>query len=194
MLSERPVEIWLIDDDDGHALLVEESLEEARLRNDFVRAKDGDEGWQWLQEAAEGKRPRPGLILLDVSMPGLDGFQVLERIKANPALKNIPVVMLTSTDAPREIQRAYDLGCNAYVLCHQKGINGCRKKGKEVVIAWFCLTLKTPFVKAIKVGTEGQHHRCFLDHGLIKVAGKQLLLYMHVGGDHYGIDLHVPCG
>ena len=115
MLSERPVEIWLIDDDDGHALLVEESLEEARLRNEFIRAKDGDEGWQWLQEAAEGKRPRPGLILLDVSMPGLDGFQVLERIKGNAELKNIPVIMLTSTDAPREIQRAYELGCNAYV-------------------------------------------------------------------------------
>lgn len=116
MPSERPIEIWLIDDDDGHALLVEESFEEAGLRNDFARARDGDEGWQWLQEAAAGKRRRPGLVLLDISMPGLDGFQVLERIKNTPELKEIPVIMLTSTDAPREIERSYKLGCNAYVV------------------------------------------------------------------------------
>jgi CheY-like chemotaxis protein len=116
MLSERPIEIWLIDDDDGHALLVEESFEEAGLRNKFVRAKDGDEGWLWLQEAARGERARPGLILLDVSMPGLDGFQVLERIKGSPELKQTPVIMLTSTDAPREIERSYRLGCSAYVV------------------------------------------------------------------------------
>jgi len=116
MSRERPIEIWLIDDDDGHALLVEESFEEAGLRNEFVRARDGGEGWQWLQDAAAGKRRRPGLILLDVSMPRLDGFQVLERIKASPELRQIPVIMVTSTDAPREIERSYKLGCSAYVV------------------------------------------------------------------------------
>ena len=116
MSEGRPIEIWLIDDDDGHALLVEESFEDAGLRNEFVRAKDGDEGWRWLQEAARGDRRRPDLILLDVSMPGLDGFQVLERVKKTPELRHIPVIMLTSTDAPREVERSYQLGCSAYVV------------------------------------------------------------------------------
>jgi len=116
MSSEQPIDIWLIDDDDGHALLVEESFQDAGLRNGFVRAHDGGEGWNWLQEAADGKRSRPGLILLDISMPRLDGFEVLERIKASEPLKHIPVIMLTSTDHPREIKRSYDLGANAYIV------------------------------------------------------------------------------
>ncbi|MBI4515781.1 MAG: response regulator [Deltaproteobacteria bacterium] len=116
MAIERCVDILLIDDDDGHALLVEESLQDAGLRNRFERARDGDEGWRWLSEAAGGTRRCPGLVLLDVSMPGLDGFEVLERIKSSAPLKHVPVIMLTSTDSPREIERCYKLGANAYVV------------------------------------------------------------------------------
>lgn len=116
MSTEQPIEIWLIDDDDGHALLVEESFQDAGLRNCFSRARDGAEGWQWLQEAESGGRHRPGLVLLDISMPGLDGFEVLERIKTTPGLKQIPVIMLTSTDHPREISRSYALGASAYIV------------------------------------------------------------------------------
>ncbi len=116
MTTERSIDILLIDDDDGHALLVEESLRDAGLRNGFARARDGLEGWQWLSEGAAGIRTRPGLVLLDVAMPGLDGYEVLERIKTTPLLKHIPVIMLTSTDAPREIERCYQLGANAYVV------------------------------------------------------------------------------
>ena len=116
MSSENPIEIWLIDDDDGHALLVEESFQDAGLRNGFTRARDGSEGWQWLQEVEAGRRQRPGLILLDISMPGLDGFEILEGIKSSPFLKAIPVIMLTSTDHPREIQRSYELGASAYIV------------------------------------------------------------------------------
>jgi len=116
MSTEQPIEIWLIDDDDGHALLVEESFRDAGLQNRFVRARDGAEGWQWLLDAESGGRHRPGLILLDISMPGLDGFEVLERIKTSSGLKPIPVIMLTSTDHPREINRSYALGASAYIV------------------------------------------------------------------------------
>lgn len=116
MPNEHAIDILLIDDDDGHALLVEDSLRAAGLRNGFTRARDGSEGWQWLSEAAANQRRRPTLVLLDVSMPGLDGFEVLERLKASAALKHIPVIMLTSTDHPREIERSYLLGANAYIV------------------------------------------------------------------------------
>ena len=116
MPIEQPIEIWLIDDDDGHALLVEESLRDAGLRNRFARARDGTEGWQWLKEAEAGQRRRPGLVLLDISMPGLDGFEVLQRIKSSSVLKDTPVIMLTSTDHPREIKRSYALGANCYII------------------------------------------------------------------------------
>ena len=116
MPTEQPIEIWLIDDDDGHALLVEESFQDAGLRNGFTRARDGTEGWQWLKEVETGDRRRPGLVLLDISMPGLDGFEVLERIKSSANLKDIPVIMLTSTDHPREIKRSYGLGANCYIV------------------------------------------------------------------------------
>jgi CheY-like chemotaxis protein len=116
MPIEHSVDIWLIDDDDGHAMLMRESLEDAGLRNRLERARDGTEGWQWFQEALSGARPRPGLVLLDVSMPGLDGYEVLERIKTTEQLKHIPVIMVTSTDAPRDVERCYRLGANAYVV------------------------------------------------------------------------------
>lgn len=116
MPIEHSVDIWLIDDDDGHAMLMRESLEDAGVRNRLERARDGSEGWQWFTEALAGTRPRPGLVLLDVSMPGLDGFEVLERIKTSAQLKSIPVIMVTSTDAPREVERCYRLGANAYVV------------------------------------------------------------------------------
>jgi CheY-like chemotaxis protein len=116
MSNESAIEIWLIDDDDGHALLVEESFQDAGLRNGFLRARDGTEGWRWLQEAEAGRRQRPGLILLDISMPGLDGFEILEGVKSSPQLRSIPVIMLTSTDHPREIQRSYQLGASAYIV------------------------------------------------------------------------------
>ena len=116
MSIQESIDIWLIDDDDGHALLVEESLQDAGVCNALARARDGAEGWQWLGDTLTGSRRRPGLILLDVSMPGLDGFEVLDRIKSSDQLKSIPVIMLTSTDAPREIERCYRLGANAYVV------------------------------------------------------------------------------
>ncbi len=110
----QEVTIVLVEDDDGHASLVERNLRRAGLDNPLVRFRDGQEV---LDAFVEG--PPLGqeacLFLLDIKMPRVDGIEVLRRLKSDPRTETIPVVMLTTTDDPREIERCYQLGCNVYV-------------------------------------------------------------------------------
>jgi len=110
--------ILLAEDDDGHAELVEASLREAGIANPLQRFRDGREILAHLEALAERGRlapPAPFVLLLDIRMPRLDGVGVLRRIKADPRLAVLPVVMLTTTDDPREVEACYALGCNAYL-------------------------------------------------------------------------------
>ena len=107
------VTILIAEDDDGHAELVRAQLLDAGIRNSFRRFRDGQELWGFLD--GEGRRGGAYLILLDIRMPRMDGVEVLARIKADPDLNRIPVIMLTTTDDPREIEKCYLLGCNCYV-------------------------------------------------------------------------------
>lgn len=120
MEDRKPITILLVEDDDGHARLLERSLRRGGLVNRLVRVGDGQEAVDYLERVGdftdEEQYPLPGVIFLDVRMPRLDGFSVLERIKKTPGLKTIPVIMLTSTDNQREIDRAYQLGANGYVV------------------------------------------------------------------------------
>jgi len=108
----------MAEDDDGHALLIRDRFERAGITNPIIRFKDGLETWDFLSGAAKpGLEPgKSYLLLLDIRMPGLDGIKILERVKAGPRLKNLPVIMLTTTDDPREIKLCYDLGCNNYLV------------------------------------------------------------------------------
>ena len=118
MEDERP-EILIVDDDEGHTELVLRNLRRAGVGNDVRCMTSGQEALDYvLCRGAHRIRERGGpyLILLDMKMPGrIDGVDVLRSIKSDPDKKRIPVIMLTTTDDPREVQRCFELGCNAYV-------------------------------------------------------------------------------
>ena len=116
--SQDNTTILLVEDDAAHAELIETNLRRGNLDNPIVRAVDGQEALDYLQcrgEWSGSRRPSSMLVLLDLNMPVVHGIQVLRTIKADPELRKIPVIVLTSTDEPREIESAYDIGCNAYV-------------------------------------------------------------------------------
>jgi len=115
-ILSRPVEILLVEDNDGDVGLIEEVLEEAKIRNILHVAKDGDEAMLFLH--GEGKFSgslRPDIILLDLNLPKKDGREVLKEVKEDSNLKSIPVVILTTSGAEKDIIRAYELHANAYV-------------------------------------------------------------------------------
>ena len=115
-MNDRKLTILLAEDDDGHATLLRRNLDRTHIDAEVLRMRNGQEILDYLApSAAENPPTVPVLVLLDISMPKVDGIEVLRRIKADPATRAIPVYMLTTTDNPLEIERCFDLGCNAYV-------------------------------------------------------------------------------
>ena len=117
-MPNQEVTILLVEDDPGHARLIQKNLRRSNINNEIVTLTDGQQAVDYL--FAQGqyggrKRPSPLLVLLDLNMPVLDGYQVLERMKASEETKRIPVVILTTTDDAREVERCYNLGCNVYI-------------------------------------------------------------------------------
>ena len=119
MSSREPITILMADDDPEDVMLAEDALEEARLANNFVAVADGEELMDYLYRRGEysdpNDSPRPGLILLDLKMPRMDGFEALEEIKEDPDLRRIPVVVMTSSRAQEDVYRSYDLGVNSFI-------------------------------------------------------------------------------
>jgi CheY-like chemotaxis protein len=114
----QEVTILLVEDDLGHARLIEKNLGRSNITNDVIKVSDGQQALDYLfseGQYAGGECASPLLVLLDLNMPVLDGYQVLERMKAGEHTKRIPVVILTTTDDIREVSRCYELGCNVYV-------------------------------------------------------------------------------
>lgn len=117
-MSTEPITIILAEDDDGQASLVERNLGRAGLLNGFLRVRDGQEllDCPLNRECAGGSSiSEQVVILLDINMPRIDGIEALRQIKARPETQRIPVIMLTTTDDPREVNRCYELGCNVYI-------------------------------------------------------------------------------
>jgi CheY-like chemotaxis protein len=117
-MVERELVILLAEDDDGHAYLVQQNLLDAGLANRVVHVRDGQEALDYIHCAGAhgGRVPNgPLLLLLDINMPRVDGVEVLRRLKADPKTDEVPVIMLTTTDDPREVKRCYELGCSSYV-------------------------------------------------------------------------------
>lgn len=115
----KSITILMADDDEDDRLMAEEALKEAKLLNPVKFVKDGEELLDYLYQRGEysngSSAPRPGLILLDLNMPRKDGREALREIKADPELKQIPIVVLTTSVAEEDIYRTYDLGVNSYI-------------------------------------------------------------------------------
>jgi CheY-like chemotaxis protein len=116
MTIGQPIEVLLVEDDPGDELITREAFEDNKIGNTLHVAHDGLEALDFLYQRGEhADKPRPDLILLDLNLPKYDGRQVLEKIKGDPELRAIPVVILTTSSAEEDILRSYKLFANAYV-------------------------------------------------------------------------------
>ena len=117
--SSKPITILMADDDADDRLMTKEAFEESRLANDLRFVEDGVELMDYLQRRGKysdpATSPRPGLILLDLNMPKKDGREALKEIKADPNLKCLRIVILTTSNAEEDIYRTYNLGAASYI-------------------------------------------------------------------------------
>jgi CheY-like chemotaxis protein len=116
MTNHAPT-ILIVDDDEGHAILIRENLEAAGMKNRMEHFSDGQAILDFFTQRSQRSHGahQTYLLLLDIRMPKVDGIEVLRRLKADPELCKLPVIMLTTTDDSREVERCYELGCNVYI-------------------------------------------------------------------------------
>jgi CheY-like chemotaxis protein len=115
MSTATQLTVLLAEDDDGHASLVQRNLKRVGIANPVLRFRDGASLLEYTAGLDEGGA-RGHLALLDIRMPGIDGVETLRRIRANPRISTMPVIMLSTTDDPREVRRCHELGCSSYVV------------------------------------------------------------------------------
>jgi two-component system, response regulator len=117
--TPKPISILLADDDEDDRMLAIDALKESHLVNELHCVEDGEQLLDYLQNKGKfndpEKYPRPGLILLDLNMPKKDGREALREIKSNPRLKQIPIIVLTTSEAEKDIYCTYDLGVNSFI-------------------------------------------------------------------------------
>lgn len=135
--QRREVEILLVEDNPGDVKLTQKAFEDAALRNDFHVVNDGQEALEYLYQRGEyADAPRPDLILLDLNLPRKNGEEVLRDIKGDDALRRIPVVVLTSSEAEEDILESYDLHANAY-LTKPVSFEGFKDIVQQIEGFWF---------------------------------------------------------
>jgi len=115
---QKEMVILIAEDDMGHAALIQKNLRRAGITNQFIHFKDGEQTLDFLFRRTQEPRlvsGTPYLLLLDIRMPRVDGVEVLRQVKQDRELKKMPVIMLTTTDDPREVENCYSLGCSNYI-------------------------------------------------------------------------------
>jgi CheY-like chemotaxis protein len=116
----KPAVILLAEDDPGDQELTRRALAQSRIRNELYIVEDGEEALDYLLRRGRyqdpDSSPKPDLMLLDLNMPKMDGKQLLQQMRADPSLRRIPVVALTTSEQENDIIRTYDLGANSYIV------------------------------------------------------------------------------
>ncbi len=147
-ITKNETTLLIAEDDDGHAELIIDNLREAGFNNEIIRFQDGQELINFITAISEtGRASAHGnsyLLLLDIRMPKVDGVEVLRRIKSLPELQKMPVIMLTTTDDPKEIDKCYELGCNFYIT---KPVDYDRFSEMLDRLALFLMVIQLPDLK-----------------------------------------------
>lgn len=136
---KKELTIILAEDDEGHATLIKRNLKRSGLLNEIIHFKDGQQTLDFLNNVKEknDKNNLPSLLLLDIKMPKVDGIEVLRQVKKDPSLKRMPVIMITTTDDPREIETCHELGCSNYItkpIDYDKFVSAIRKLGLFLLV------------------------------------------------------------
>lgn len=131
----KEVTILLAEDDAGHAGLIRKNLARAGIANELLHFRDGQEILDFLLRKGDGLQRESGqsyILLLDIRMPKLDGVEVLRQVKSDPELRKLPVIMITTTDDPREVEHCHALGCSNYItkpVDYDDFVNAIRQLG-----------------------------------------------------------------
>ncbi len=148
---QNDVVILVAEDDEGHAGLIKKNLARAGIVNKILHFKDGQEILDFLFRKGNGHHRQPGtayILLLDIRMPKVDGVQVLAQVKADPELRMLPVIMITTTDDPREVDNCHSLGCSTYItkpIHYENFVNSIRQLGL------FLAVVKVPRINGEKI-------------------------------------------
>jgi chemotaxis family two-component system response regulator Rcp1 len=146
-MSNRPVEILLVEDNEADVRLTREGIKEAKIHNNLNVVRDGEEAMKYLYKRdGYEDAPRPDLILLDLNLPKKDGREVLEEIKSHESLKHVPVVVLTTSEAEKDIVKSYELHANCYVT-KPLGLDQFVEVIKAIEDFWFSI-VKLPHKQA----------------------------------------------
>ena len=143
---KKEVKIIIAEDDKGHAALIMKNLRRAGITNQIIHLRDGKETLDYLFKRGDKKGRENNvsiLLLLDIKMPKIDGIEVLRQMKTDPELRKVLVIVITTTDDPREVERCHSLGCSHYItkpIDYKKFIDAIRKMGL------FLLVVEVPFI------------------------------------------------
>ena len=140
-MDQQPVDILLVEDNPDHVELILKVLQDNNVLNQVHVVTNGEKALNFLYQREEyAEAPRPGLILLDIKLPRVDGTEVLRRIKADPRLESIPVVMLTSSVSEQEMVESYSRGANSYII-KPVGFEQFAKVIKDLKLYWLVISV-----------------------------------------------------
>jgi CheY-like chemotaxis protein len=152
---KKEVIILIAEDDEGHATLIQKNLKRAGILNEIMWFRDGQSVLDFLFQEGTGPKRESGkayMLLLDIRMPRMDGIEVLTKVKQDPELRKMPVIMITTTDDPREVEKCHEIGCSNYVtkpIDYAKFVDAIRQLGL------FLLVVEVPQIN----GTSGKKNK-----------------------------------